>query len=137
MFLNLLTPEEKISFLEIAHHLAHSNGSVSNAESVVISGYCAEMQIANISYDDSKFDLRSTLKNIKSPQSQKIILLETMALAMADELTHFEELDKEEKSVIEAMLEEFGLSKNLAIVYAEWTKAVLSLTRQGKALIEL
>lgn len=137
MFLGLLNGEEKVAFLEIAHHFAWSNNDFSDAQKAVIETYCLEMQVSDISYDESKFDLKATLAKIKEKTHQKIVLLETMALAMADNITTLESLHAGEKEVLETMVKEFGLSNELAMIYADWTKAMLILTDQGKNLIKL
>ncbi len=137
MFLNLLDKEEKVAFLEIAHHLAWSNNDFSDKQKAIIKTYCIEMQINDISYDEKGFNLAETLAKITHPQSQRIILLESMALVFAEHVAHFDNIHKEEKRVIEEMIKAFHLTQNHALIYSEWTKAVLSLTTQGRALIEL
>ncbi|ANV97455.1 hypothetical protein BBW65_00875 [Helicobacter enhydrae] len=137
MLLHLLDREEKVAFLEIAHHFAWSNDNFSDSQKEVISAYCAEMQIEDIEFDKDKFDLNTTLKAFKDKEHQKIVLLETMALAMADNITHLESLHEGEKEVLKTMVETFGLSHNLALVYADWTKAMLVLADQGRNLIKL
>ncbi|MEB2823137.1 hypothetical protein Q9Q49_04335 [Campylobacter upsaliensis] len=137
MFLGLLNQEEKLAFLEIAHHFAWSNNNFSDAQKQIIAAYCLEMQVSDISYNESEFSLKNTLAKFKDKTHQKIVLLETMALAMADNITTLEALHKGEKEVLETMIKEFGLSNELAMVYADWTKAMLILTDQGKNLISL
>lgn len=137
MFLGLLDREEKSAFLEIAHHFAWSNNDFSDAQKEVIAAYCIEMQIDDIAYNEGAFDLRATLAKFKDRTHQKIVLLETMALAMADNITTLESLHAGEKEVLETMIREFGLSNELAVIYADWTKAMLVLTDQGKNLIRL
>ncbi|CCF81869.1 hypothetical protein HBZS_123200 [Helicobacter bizzozeronii CCUG 35545] len=137
MFLGALNLEEKKAFLQIAHHFAWSNHDFSDAQKGVIATYCLEMQIEYITYEADKFDLATTLKTFKQKERQKIVLLETMALAMADRLTHLEALHEGEKEVLDTMVKTFGLEPNLANIYADWTKAMLVLTDQGKNLIKL
>lgn len=137
MFLGLLDREEKKAFLEIAHHFAWSNNDFSDAQKEVIAAYCIEMQTDDIAYNESAFDLRATLAKFKNKTHQKIVLLETMALAMADNITTLESLHAGERKVLETMIGEFGLSNELAVIYADWTKAMLVLTDQGKNLIRL
>lgn len=137
MFLGLLHSDEKVAFLEIAHHFAWSNNDFSDAQKAVIETYCLEMQIDDIKYDDSSFNLKATLAKFQEKAHQKIVLLETMALAMADNITTLESLHIGEKEVLETMIKEFGLSNELAVIYADWTKAMLILTDQGKNLINL
>ncbi|WP_120944664.1 MULTISPECIES: hypothetical protein [Helicobacter] len=137
MFLGALDLEEKKAFLRIAHHFAWSNHDFSDAQKGVISTYCLEMQVEDITYNADTFDLKATLQTFKQKEHQKIVLLETMALAMADRLTHLEALHEGEKEVLETMIKTFGLESNLATIYADWTKAMLVLTDQGKNLIKL
>ena len=132
MFLNRLEKEEKIAFLELAHYVARSDSNFSISEEDIINNYCFEMQIENIDFDKSNFDLYNTLGKIKGARSQKIVLLEIMALIYSDNFLH-----EEERKVLEKILEEFNLSYQLATVYGEWAKVVLSMYVQGNALIEL
>lgn len=137
MFLKHLDLEEKQAFLKIAHHFARSDGEFSQAEQATIAEYCTEMQIDDIAYDEKNFVLSEILQVFKSSKHQKIVLLETMALAMADELVYIDSLHLKEKNIIEEMLKAFKLSAQIVPIYAEWTKAILALSMQGQALIEL
>jgi len=132
MFLNRLKKKEKVAFLELAHHVARSDGGFSEDEELIIEKYCMEMQIENIEYDDAKFDIYNTLSAFTSDSSKKIVLLELMALIYSDDFLH-----EGERIVLEKILEEFDLSYNLSIVYTEWAKTMLSLYRQGNALINI
>lgn len=132
MFLNKLKKEEKIAFLELAHHIARSDNDFSESQKSIIDKYCMEMQIDDIEYDEEAFDIYVSLGKVKSQRSRKIVILEIMVLIYSDNFLH-----EEERKVLEKMLEEFDLSYNLSIVYTEWSKAMLSLYTQGNALIEL
>ena len=132
MFLNRLNDEEQVAFLELAHYLARSDNNFSVSEEDIINNYCVEMQIENIEFNVNKFDIYNTLGKIKNKKSQKIVLLEIMALIYSDNFLH-----EEERKVLEKILEEFNLNYHLATVYGEWAKAILSLYIQGNALIEL
>jgi hypothetical protein len=61
-----------------------------------------------------------------------IVLLELMAIIYSDDYLH-----EEERVVLEKILEEFDLNYNLSIVYTEWDKTMLSLYKQGNALINI
>lgn len=132
MFLNRLKKKEKVAFLELAHHIARSDNDFSQVQKSIIAAYCMEMQIDNIEYSEKKFDLNKTLSKIKSKKSQKIVLLEVMALVYSDNILH-----KEEKKVLDVMISKFKLSEALSTVYAEWSKSILALSTQGQALIDL
>ena len=98
----------------------------------IINNYCIEMQIEDISFNVKEFDIYNTLGKITNKKSQKIVLLEIMALIYSDNFLH-----EEERKVLEKILEEFNLNYHLATVYGEWAKAILSLYIQGNALVEL
>jgi tellurite resistance protein len=132
MFLNRLKKKEKSAFLELAHYIARSDGDFSEEQKSIIEKYCMEMQMDDIEYNPTKFDIYTTLRKIKSHRSKKIVLLEIMALIYSDDFLH-----EEERKVLEKILEEFDLNYNLSIVYTQWAKAMLSLYTQGNALIEL
>ena len=78
------------------------------------------------------FDLDKTLSKIKDKRSQKIVLLEIMALIYSDNHMHIEE-----KNVLDSIVKKFGLNETLSVVYGEWAKSILALFIQGNALIEL
>ncbi len=132
MFLNRLKKKEKKAFLELAHHVARSDSDFSKDEQSIIEKYCMEMQIENLKFNDKKFDIYDTLSKFKSQSSKKIVVLELMALIYSDDYLH-----EGERVVLEKILEEFGLSYNLSIVYTEWAKTMLSLYKQGNALINI
>ena len=132
MFLNRLEKEEKIAFLELAHYVARSDNDFSLSQKDIINNYCIEMQIENIEFNVNKFDIYNTLGKITNKKSQKIVLLEIMALIYSDNFLH-----EEERKVLEKILEEFNLNYHLATVYGEWAKAILSSYIQGNALVEL
>ena len=91
-----------------------------------------EMQINDIKYDQKKFNLKKVLNKFKSKSSQKIALLEVMALVYSDDILH-----SEEKKVLELMIKNFKLKESLAVIYSQWSKSILALYIQGQALIDL
>lgn len=132
MFLNLLDHKEKKSFLKLAHHVANSDNDFSDEQKQIINQYCIEMQIDDISLDEKNEAFISVLEEIKNPKSQRIILLEIMALIYSDNYLH-----QEEQLLLDEMLKAFKLSNSLSEVYANWSKSVLALYAQANALIEL
>lgn len=136
MFLNQLSLDEKKIFLGIAHHFAWSNGDFSDAQKSVIKGYCSEMQIEDIDYNRDDFDINEVLSKIQNPISQRIILLETMALIYADS-SNLDCVHEGEEAILNAMILKFKIEKDVLKLYAEWTKCVFSLSAQGEILIRL
>lgn len=132
MFLNRLSIVEKEAFLALAHHVARADNDFAVEEEILIAKYCMEMQMDDIEYDENKFDLPSVLDAFEQGSHQKIALLELMALIYADGV-----VEKEEQHMIDTMIMHFELNPNLAIIYREWSKNILSLFTQGEALIHL
>jgi len=132
MFLGFLQEKEKVAFLQLAHHIARSDGDFSDKQKEIIDTYCYEMNIDDIKYIEGNFDLDSILKSISNKESQKIFLLEIMALVYSDNILH-----EEEEKILNRMINIFGLDKNTAMLYGEWTKIMLALAEQGKLLLKV
>lgn len=132
MFLNRLNMKEKTAFLMMAHHIAHADGEFCSREQLVVDKYCMEMQVDDVEYSASEFNLADQLAAFEKDSHKKIALLELMALVFSDEVYH-----PAEKAVIDEIVEIFELNPNLAIVYKEWAKSILSLFIQGEALIHI
>jgi hypothetical protein len=132
MFLNQLAPAEKDAFLELAYYVAHSDSDFSIDQQDIIKQYCLEMNIKDNASDVKTFDLDATLSKFKNNKSQRIILLEIMALIYSDEHLH-----NEEKIILDAMSKKYKLNDSLTYIYSHWSKATLSLYLQGQALIDL
>ena len=132
MFLNKLNLEEKIAFLELAHHVARCNGDFSRYEKTIIETYCFEMQIDDIVYDKTRFNIKKVLSVFESKMSQKVLLLELMALIYSDNI-----LDSKEQDIIDLVARTFDVSKSLVGICAEWTKSILAISAQGELLLEI
>ena len=91
-----------------------------------------EMQMDDVEYHADSFDLKTVLSVFNEDDHKKIALLEIMALVYSDGILH-----KAEEEVLDKMVSSFELNPNLAIVYKEWAKGILSLFIQGEALIHL
>ena len=132
MFLNRLNEVEKTAFLELAHYIARSNHNFSKQEKDIIEKYCMEMQMDNIDFDKSNFDLSTTLAKIDNKTSQKIVLLEIMALIYADNV-----IDEAEEMIIDQMIDSFRVNEAYKVIFASWSKSILNLYIQGEAFLSL
>ena len=132
MFLNRLSLDEKHAFMAIAHHIAHADREVTIDEANILAKYCMEMQMDDLEYNESEFDLPQALDTFQSEVHQKIAFLEIMALVYADGVQCHEE-----QKLLDLMINHFELNPNLAVVYREWAKSILALFIQGEALIHL
>lgn len=132
MFLNKLNTEEKKSFLQLAHHVARIDDEFSEKQKTIISEYCVEMQIEDAGYNGNEFKLEQALSVFTDSKNQKIALLEIMALVYSDGVLH-----SAEETVLQKIVEQFGLNPNVSTVYKEWAKAALAIYAQGKSLVEI
>lgn len=133
MFLNKLNRPEKDAFLCLAHHIANCDNHFSQEEQKIIVGYCKEMSVLDIDYDEIAFDLDSILNVFTSTESKKIALIEIFALIFSDG----HQIHDEEIRIITTMSEKFGISDSLVDVFANWSKSIIALINQGKSLISL
>jgi len=133
MFLNQLSNNEKIAFLTLAHHIARVDGDFSTNEQNIIKTYCMEMQIQDINYNENEFNLNTVLEKITNKENQKILLLEIMSLIYSDGI----HINKEEQRILDIITEKYDINDTLYEVYLEWSKSILSIAKQGQALIRL
>jgi uncharacterized tellurite resistance protein B-like protein len=132
MFLNKLNNDEKIVFLMLANHVARSDKSFSDIQKSLIYDYAKEMDIDNIEFNENTFDLNDCIKTITDKESQKIILMEILAIVYTDNIMH-----PAEKDIIDTLVDVWNINSSLVVVYGEWAKSLLSLHIQGDALLEL
>ena len=132
MFLSRLNKREKKVFLQLAHYIASVDGEYSAEEELGIYRFCQEMKISDIEFDPENFDSNISLKEIKNKKSQKIVILELLALIYSDN-----KYKSKEKQVIIGFFKTFNLNPYLFIIYTEWAKNAISLVKQGEALLEI
>jgi len=132
MFLNRLNSKEKVSFLELAHHVARSDGDFTKDEKSIVESYCFEMQIEDIEYNEENFKLSKVLAVFENKMSEKVLLLELMALVYSDN-----KVDCKEQEIIDTIVQSFAINSSLAKIYEEWTKTILSVSSQGALLLEV
>ncbi len=109
MFLSLLNEKQKLLFLGLVYDLASFDGDYSDAEKLMISSYCQEMQM--------KFDQNNVVKSsneiIESMNAEcgvrekKIIVFEAIGLALTDN-----NYDVSEKEFIASMISKLNIEKD-------------------------
>lgn len=108
MYLALLNSDQKQIFLELALVLASADGRYSNEEKAVIESYCREMQV-DMPKDIMKKTPGEIIKDIDElcmEQEKKIIIFETIGLAISDGIYH-----DSEKELIWEMIKKFDLQE--------------------------
>lgn len=91
---------------------------------------------SDVSEDSSSFvidfDLKPHLNLFIDAEAQKILVLELLAIIYSNDEFHIEQ-----KNVLDFIIDYFDMSSYLVTVYTEWAKTMISLQRQGNALIHL
>jgi len=132
MFLNRLEEKEKELFLQLAHYMARVDDNLMDEQKELIEQYCLEMNIDDIDFNEKQFNLEETLNKITNTYSQRIILLEIMAIVYSDDILH-----EEEKKVIDKMCEIFKIDSTVANIYGFWTKSIMNIYKEGEELLKL
>ena len=116
MYLKLLNDQEKKAFLELACDLSAVDGNFEQAESLMISEYCNEMDISfeECSTNGDITVLLNKLNETLDGKSKKIILFELLGLALCDNM-----FDNKERDFIYSIAENFGIDKNIVNAFED------------------
>jgi hypothetical protein len=131
MLLMKLQSKEKFSFLQLAHYLARIDNKYGPREEEIILEYCIEMGIENLdSFDSISFSLEGILKDFKSEQSKRIVILELMILIHIDHTFHLNE-----QKIMQKISDSFGIDIEDVNDYSQWGKSVSMLYEVAKIFI--
>ena len=131
MLLMKLQSKEKFSFLQLAHYLARVDSKYGPREEEILLEYCTEMGIENLdSFDSENFSLDGILKDFKSEQSKRIVILELMILIHID---HTFQLN--EQKLMQQISQNFGINLEDVNDYSQWGKSVAMLYEVAKIFI--
>ena len=107
MFLSQLKYNQKKCFLSLANYLLNIDGEFDEFESDYLRAICAEMSLSN--GDIEPFTLDSVKQKFPEQEARKILLTESMDLALCNE-----EYDQSEKLFIEDLVKKLNLISDLA-----------------------
>ena len=131
MLLMKLQSKEKFSFLQLAHYLARIDNKYGLREEEIILEYCIEMGIENLDlFDSINFSLDGILKDFKSEQSKRIVILELMILIHIDHTFHLNE-----QKIMQKISDSFGIDLEDVNDYSQWGKSVAMLYEVAKIFI--
>ncbi|WP_028492407.1 hypothetical protein [Thioalkalivibrio sp. ALE19] len=136
MYLADLSFDEKKIFLGLAHVIARTNGVYEETEKEVLVQFEKEMSLDEdldeVVREFEGSDIESCLSSVESLQSRRIIFMEALILVYAND--HFDDAQKE---IVDRMCDACRIDRRLYSLMAEWAQNMLSLNRQGRALIEI
>ena len=131
MLLMKLQAKEKFSFLQLAHYLARVDNKYGPREEEILLEYWTEMGIENLdSFDRENFSLDGILKDFKSEQSKRIVILELMILIHIDHTFHLNE-----QKLMQQISQNFGINLEDVNDYSQWGKSVAMLYEVAKIFI--
>ena len=131
MLLMKLQSKVKFSFLQLAHYLARVDSKYGPREEEILLEYCTEMGIENLdSFDSENFSLDGILKDFKSEQSKRIVILELMILIHIDHTFHLNE-----QKLMQQISQNFGINLEDVNDYSQWGKSVAMLYEVAKIFI--
>ena len=126
-----LQSKEKFSFLQLAHYLARVDSKYGPREEEILLEYCTEMGIENLdSFDSENFSLDGILKDFKSEQSKRIVILELMILIHIDHTFHLNE-----QKLMQQISQNFGINLEDVNDYSQWGKSVAMLYEVAKIFV--
>uniref|UniRef100_UPI004048A181 hypothetical protein n=1 Tax=Aliarcobacter sp. TaxID=2321116 RepID=UPI004048A181 len=132
MFLNRFDSNSKEVFLFLAKYIIEADSSYVEIQEELINKYLQEMNITDIEFEKDEFLLQEYIKKVTNKDHQKIILIELLGIVYNDNV-----MTSIEKEIIDTIVDIWNINSSLVVVYAEWSKSLLSLYVQGEALLEL
>ena len=132
MFLNRLDNSSKEVFLSLAYYISTVDSSYVNIQKTLITKYLQEMNIPDIDFNINQFGLKDCITRVINKEDQKVILIELLGIVYNDGV-----ITNIEKEMIDTIVDTWEINSSLVVVYAEWSKSLLSLYVQGEALLEL
>ncbi len=126
MFLSALSQDEKVAFLELAHHLVSADGVMSIEE--LFEEMRHEMRLVKRVGGDP-LNVNSLCEVFTRTQSQRIAVLELITLALVDGLA------VTEHALINTVARSFNLSPRTLARYYSWAHRLARLNDEARALI--
>jgi len=132
MYLAILNEEEKKLFLGLAYHIAMADGVYCDEEKLMMFSYCKEMQIDLDEAITSKpvSDIIDEMADICAEREKKIIVFETLGLALVDG-----NYDVSEQKLINIVAKKFGISDEYITKCEKIIKRYIQLQSQINSLI--
>lgn len=115
MFLNELSKNEGIAFMQLVKNLAHSDNVFAKEEKNLYNDYLEELNIQENEITDINLDsIYETLKN-SSERNRNIIYFELIGLALIDG-----EYDEKEVKLLEELGKNLDIKRNKRIAFANY-----------------
>ena len=132
VFLDLLSLNEKKTFIGLAYHAAISNGVIDKFEKEMISKYYLEMGFKESENPITKIPLKTLLSEFSKSSDivKRVVYIEILAVCLSDGL-----FEKGEQIFMNIILNEFELSEVFKKSSKEWVQEMFTLVSEGNDLI--
>jgi len=132
MFLNRLDNSSNMKSSVQEEISTISDSSYVQIQKTLITQYLQEMNISDTDFNINQFELVDCIKKVTNKEYQKVILIELLGIIYNDGV-----ITNIEKDLLDTIVDTWNINSSLVVVYAEWSKSLLSLYVQGEALLEL
>jgi len=129
MFLNRLTVDQKKAFLALAMKIVGADRHLDPKERQTIEGMRYEMGLWTET-DIPRGSIEELAKPFDTRQSQVIVILEGIALALVDEEFH-----REEEKILRALALTFGFSEKEATAMENWVVRSKELQKEAETMM--
>lgn len=130
IFLHVLDPDEAQAFAQAALALVHADDEADPRELVLLEDMQSEMRLPTQPALLSHEEALAGLESVESPTLARIMLLELVGVATADEHAHPEEM-----SFLYRAAETLGLQAALVDAYFDFAHRAQSVWQEGRRLI--
>ncbi len=128
MFLNFFSNEEKSAFWNLANEMIAKDGKITEEELDLLDTYKLELG----EFEKLSFSQKIVVEDVfKSTQKQKILLLELLGLALADN-----DFDEAEKKMISDLAEKFRIKNETVDKLISWINKQKDLYNEIKNILE-
>lgn len=110
MFINEFSSREKELFIDLVKIIINSDNVIHETEINLVNAYCLEMGISVDDYTAKNTDYKSILNEFASSSNlvKKVVLLEAVALSLADD-----DLSKQEQDIIDQIVKIFNFDQSI------------------------
>lgn len=131
MFLNLLETQEKNAFMELAIQLVKADNKTDSREEAMLRHYLHEMNIGEDEFVFKEIKLDQLVPVFKSRRSKRAVLMELLALALADN-----DFDVNEQNLVAEISGKFGFEADELKQMTDWVIRIQRIYAEGYQLLE-
>lgn len=130
MFLNILSSQEKLYFIELAYQAMKVNGEIQEREQSIYNAFLVETGLSEYKLQNKPLSEVVTYFAGSTKKVQKAILVELMSILIADQ-----NLDRDEKGFLDKAATEWNIRDTEVRRMTRWVEDFNELLAEGFAYI--